>query len=229
MACKCAPALDVLKREVDALFPNRDKASDGCCGDAAHAARKSEHNPSLEGYARARDIDEDIIEGIGDRELDGLGLVLLADKRCRYLIYEAELLYPDGRRKPYSGINAHRHHLHITIHDWAVHDTRPWGIAAAFAPAPIPAPPTEDDMPLTARYVKRGDEKQVWLAGLVVCRPVTLFDAAEAQMREEGVKHLPGPSVETAGFEAVHDGKGVKRFVQLVDEPGARQYGLPKS
>lgn len=145
MACRCAPALDVARRELDALFPGRDKGSDGCCGDTAHAARKSDHNPNSDGYARARDYDEDIVDGIGDRELEGVGLVLLGDSRTKYLIYEGRLLYPDGTVKKYTGPNAHLHHLHHSIHDWAVRDTSPWGIARAFK---RPAPTEEnDDMP----------------------------------------------------------------------------------
>lgn len=136
MGCACAPALKVARDELNALFPNRDKGSDGCCGDADHAARKSDHNP-LNGYARAFDYDEDIVDGMGDQELQGMALVLLADSRTKYLIYEAQLLYPDGTVKPYTGVNAHRQHLHHSIKDSAVHDTRPWGIARAFQ---------EDDM-----------------------------------------------------------------------------------
>lgn len=139
MGCKCAPALLVARDELNACFPARDKASDGCCGDDAHKARKSDHNANLEGYARAYDYDEDISSVMGDQELQGMALVLLGDRRTKYLIYEARLLYPDGTVKPYSGINAHKHHLHHSIHDWAVHDRSPWGIAGAFQPAP-PAP-----------------------------------------------------------------------------------------
>jgi hypothetical protein len=148
MACKCAPALLTARNELNAVWPLRDKASDGCCGDAAHAARKSDHNPNLEGWARAYDYDEDVTEGLGTQELTGMGLVLLGDKRTKYLIYEAQLLYPDGTVKPYTGVNAHRQHLHHSIHDWAVLDTRPWGIARAFKSTPDE--PTEEDVPAPA-------------------------------------------------------------------------------
>lgn len=126
MACKCAPALLVLRNEVDARWPGRDRASDGCCGDAAHAARKSDHNPDASGYAHAEDIDEDIVQNMGDRPLWLLGVRLLADRRTKYLIYERQLLYPDGTVKPYHGINAHEHHLHISIKPGTEHDTLPW-------------------------------------------------------------------------------------------------------
>jgi hypothetical protein len=160
VACKCAPALLTARNELNAVWPLRDKASDGCCGDAAHAARKSDHNPNIEGYARAYDYDEDVTEGLGDRELTGMGLILLGDKRTKYLIYEAQLLYPDGTVKPYTGVNAHRQHLHHSIHDWAVLDTRPWGIARAFKPAA--APPEDDDMPPAPAVVRDSNGIRWW-------------------------------------------------------------------
>ena len=138
MSCRCAPALIVARNELNAVWPNRDRGSDGCCGDAAHRARKSDHNPRTtgpgKGFAAAYDYDEDIATDLGDRELTGVGLVLLGDPRTKYLIYEAQLLYPDGTVRAYTGVNAHRSHLHHSIHDWAIHDTRPWGIARAFQP-----------------------------------------------------------------------------------------------
>lgn len=150
MACTCAPALITARNELNACWPNRDRGSDGCCGDAAHRARKSDHNPrtsgAAKGFAAAYDYDEDIASGLGDRELTGFGLILLADPRTKMLIYEAEALYPDGTVRPYTGVNAHKSHLHHSIHDWAVHDTSPWNIAAAFAlPVEPPDPSEEDD------------------------------------------------------------------------------------
>lgn len=137
--CTCAPALVQLRRQVDDAWPGRDRKSDGCCGDDDHRNRKSDHNPAANGYAHALDIDEDIVAGMGDRPLWDFAVHLLADVRVRYLIYEAQLLYPDGRIKPYSGVNAHRHHLHISIHTRSTHDNRPWGT--------VPGPHQEDDMP----------------------------------------------------------------------------------
>lgn len=139
MACRCAPALVTLRNQIDAAYPGRDKASDGCCGDPAHAGRKSDHN-STAGFAHALDIDEDIVANMGDRPLWETGILLLSDHRTKYLIYEARILYPDGTDKPYTGPNAHRHHLHISIKTIATRDTRPWKIAKPASPAP-PLPP----------------------------------------------------------------------------------------
>lgn len=127
MSCRCAPALITLRDQLNTLYPHRDKASDGCCGDPAHRARKSDHNPT-NGYAHAYDFDEDIAPAMGEKPLWEFGLNLLADERTKYLIYEGRLLYPDGTNKPYSGANPHDHHLHLSIHTWATHDTDPWKV-----------------------------------------------------------------------------------------------------
>ena len=125
MPCRCAPALVALRNEVNARWPGRDKATDGCCGDAAHAARKSDHNANGSGYAHAHDFDEDIASGL--RPLwDTLRPVLLRDARTKYVIYEARIMYPDGTDRPYTGLNAHKQHLHLSIKATATHDTRRW-------------------------------------------------------------------------------------------------------
>lgn len=126
MACKCAPALLQLRKEVDARWPGRDKASDGCCGDAAHASRRSDHNADASGFAHAEDIDENVVDQIDPQPLWALGITLLSDTRTKYLIYEGRLLYPDGTNKRYTGINAHEHHLHISIKPGTEGDTRRW-------------------------------------------------------------------------------------------------------
>lgn len=143
MACRCAPALLQLRHQIDQAFPDRDRTSDGCCGDAAHAARKSDHNPDANGIAHALDIDEDIVTGLGDAPLLGWVSALLADPRCKYVIYEARIYYPGAAPKAYTGINAHRHHLHLSIRAGTENDTTPW---AGPPPATAPADP-EDDMP----------------------------------------------------------------------------------
>lgn len=126
MSCRCAPCLVMLDDAVTAQFPGRDQSSDGCCGDAAHASRKSDHNPDASGYAHAIDIDEDVVTTWGDRELWGFGILLLSDPRCKYVIYEQRILYPDGTDNAYTGVNAHQHHLHLSIKAGTEKDMRPW-------------------------------------------------------------------------------------------------------
>lgn len=129
--CRCAPSLIQLRSEVDERWPRRDKSSDGCCGDAAHASRRSDHNPFY-GYAHALDIDEDINPGAN---LNWLVPILMDDRRTKYVIYEGLIHYPGSRPRKYTGVNAHRQHLHVSIKTTATHDTSQW----------LPLPDEEDD------------------------------------------------------------------------------------
>lgn len=56
-----APSLNELERQYTARFPNRPKGTDGALGNAAHAARVSDHNPAWgltgEDYAVIRAVD----------------------------------------------------------------------------------------------------------------------------------------------------------------------------
>jgi hypothetical protein len=164
MACKCAPALVALRDEVNRLFLRRDKASDGCCGNEEHAARRSDHNPT-NGYAHALDIDEDIEPG---RDLLWLKPILLRDPRCKYVIYERRIAYPDGTDKPYTGVNAHTHHLHLSIKPGTALDTRRW------IPAGVtPTIPPEDEMTPAERWALADCwvRKSYELAGAVADEP----------------------------------------------------------
>ncbi len=49
-----------LREQIDDAFPDRDRTSDGWIGDTRHAARKSDHNPDVQGWVRAIDVDRDL-------------------------------------------------------------------------------------------------------------------------------------------------------------------------
>lgn len=173
MACRCAPALIALRTEVDARWPGRDKTSDGCCGDAAHAARTSDHNPDAQGWAHAYDIDEDIAPAT-----DLLGLWdawrAMPDPRIKYLIYEAQIVYPnsatDRRPRAYTGPNAHRHHMHVSIVAPATHDVSPWLARLFPQPATAPPTPTPEADTVIVRYLNAdtGERGDVVLPGNVL-------------------------------------------------------------
>ena len=120
-----APSLNVLRDEIDDAYPHRQKKLDGTIGDAAHAARDSDHNPNSRGSVNARDVDE-----IG---IDAWALVACAilDDRTNYVIYEGRIWQRKHgfKPRPYTGPNAHKQHVHISILQTrqAEQDVRPWG------------------------------------------------------------------------------------------------------
>lgn len=120
-----APSLNVLRDEIDAAYPHRQKKMDGTIGDAAHAARDSDHNPNARGSVNAIDVDE-----IG---IDAWALVACAilDDRTNYVIYEQKIWQRKHgfKPRPYTGLNAHKQHVHISILQTrqAEQDVRPWG------------------------------------------------------------------------------------------------------
>lgn len=159
MACTCAPALIQLRNEFDQRWPKRDKASDGCCASSTHSTQNptSDHEPGAKGatpgYAHAFDFDEDL--DASTHSLMFLVPILLRDSRCKYIIYEKQLFYPDGTVRAYTGINPHDKHLHLSILPGATFDKRLW-LSSLDASQPTPTPsPTEDIVKLFfVRHVK---------------------------------------------------------------------------
>ena len=122
-----APSLAQLRRETNTRWPNRDKTTDGTIGDTAHSSRASDHNPNSRGSVNAIDIDED---GIDAWRLISL---LITDPRVYYVIYEGRIWQRKYgfKPRPYTGINAHRKHVHVSIFQSAAaeQNTAPWGVA----------------------------------------------------------------------------------------------------
>lgn len=187
---RCATSLLVLLREVNAVNPGRDKTSDGGVGDAAHQARPSSHNPDQYGVYRARDFDKDgldagaLAEHIRRRGQAG-------DPRLRnggYVIWNRRIAGPDHRGwqwRPYTGINAHLSHVHVSVTDDPGHydDPRPWG----WLPPALPIQRIgEDDMFIvrqtgkhwisngqTKRLITSSNDEKVYLAAKVPVLPLS--------------------------------------------------------
>jgi hypothetical protein len=121
-----------LRDQVNAAFPNRDKASDGTIGDTAHQAETSGHNPDDTSGARpewngdpdstpevrAWDMDSDLraapatAQQLVDhlRALPGLSSVL------RYMIFSRKIYRASNGWRPeeYTGASAHTEHIHFS-------------------------------------------------------------------------------------------------------------------
>ena len=120
---RATPAAIAVLRQATALFPKRNKASDGLLPSAAHlkASPNSDHNTGL-----AVDLTHDPKNGI---DCDVIFDELKKDERVAYLIFKGKIWSRDrkaeGERK-YSGSNPHNKHLHISIRSSHSNDTSNW-------------------------------------------------------------------------------------------------------
>lgn len=191
-----SPALARLRDQINELWPDRDKRSDGWIGDPAHAARKSEHNPdwSSDGIVRAIDVDKDGVD---------MGKILSAvlfDPRTWYVIWDGKIRYgdhvegvPEGWR-PYKGANKHDRHMHISVRKVGRWDrnTARWAF-----PTPTPAtPPTKEEDDVSAEDVWNhrisietadGDQKPV-TASAILDRLITLERDTQGAVAETNKK-----------------------------------------
>lgn len=134
-------SLKVLLSQVNALAPNRSKASDGWIGDVKHMARHSDHNPEPDGTVDARDFTNDPSNGCDARKL-AQAILDSRDKRLSYVISNGQIA--SGRKGPqpwvwrkYNGSNGHYHHCHVSVLDEGQDDTTPWKIESAFSKPPV--------------------------------------------------------------------------------------------
>lgn len=119
MSWRMAKSLEKLREQINAKWPKRDKSSDGGIGDTAHSSRASDHNPNDAGVVCARDFDSDLAVGFDGSDLADK-LLASRDKRIKYIISEGRICSGIGGPspwvwRPYSGANAHRHHMHISV------------------------------------------------------------------------------------------------------------------
>ena len=119
MAKLCKAGIQ-LREQVDDMYMDRDRKSDGWIGDTRHSARKSDHNPDKNGIVRALDLDADL----GAHKEEAYALVekirkcaKRGDKRIKYIIYDGKIMSPimNWKRRKYRGANPHRSHFHISF------------------------------------------------------------------------------------------------------------------
>jgi peptidoglycan hydrolase-like protein with peptidoglycan-binding domain len=155
---RAAKSLVTLYDEVVAAYPNRTlTADDATIGDAAHAARTSDHNP-VHGVVCALDLTHDPRGGF-DSYAFAERLRQFQDQRIKYVISNHRIFY--GPRSPsHSGTpskqwkwetypadkDPHTDHIHISVDDPRYYDdTALWKIDSA-TPTP-PVPPISDGSP----------------------------------------------------------------------------------
>jgi hypothetical protein len=122
MTPKLCKAGQQLRLQVDDCYPDRDRTSDGWIGDTRHSARPSDHNPDEQGIVRAIDIDRDLsYDSKPDLMPDLADQIRLyakrGDKRISYIIFNGKI--SSSKKgwawRPYSGINPHTKHCHVSF------------------------------------------------------------------------------------------------------------------
>lgn len=136
MEWRVAESLEQLLEQVNEIAPNRSKISDGSIGDPNHASRVSDHNPHCgPGVVTARDITHDPDKGADMGQITE-ALRESRDPRIKYVIYNGRMFssyqsgsHPAWSWRPYTGINAHEKHAHISVNCDGQKDSRtPWTI-----------------------------------------------------------------------------------------------------
>lgn len=120
LAKKATPAAVAVLRQATALWPKRNKASDGLLPSAAHVKQNpnSDHNSGF-----AVDLTHDIAAGV---DCSFIFIKLQKDPRVKYLIFNGMIWSKEKGNRKYTGPNKHNKHLHISIKDECGNDTSPW-------------------------------------------------------------------------------------------------------
>ena len=154
-----APAAKQLLAEVNFLWPNRSKRSDGTIGDAAHASRTSHHNPDADGSVNAIDITHH--PGVFDAHRFVRWLVTRNDSRVIEVISNREIWTRARARegwRRYRGSNPHTAHAHISFsHTPALENsTTTYNIGEFFnrTVTALATPAAPEEHPMTDTYLR---------------------------------------------------------------------------
>jgi hypothetical protein len=157
MAWVLTKGLTTVRAEFNAVFPDRDRASDGTVGNTAHQGSTSGHNPDRTGNAeykdgdakdevRAIDIDVDLKSTVTMEQV--VQYLLRRARRgvyipLRYIIYSGRIWSrKDGWvTRDYTGSNPHATHVHLSGDYTQAADE--WSGTLGLATL------LEDDMPIT--------------------------------------------------------------------------------
>jgi hypothetical protein len=154
MSWRLAKSLETLRAQLNQRYPRRDRKSDGTIGDQAHSSRTSDHNIDSKGRVCAFDITRDPANG---PDLAKMIPLLLADARCKYVIYQAKIYNPSingGAARPYTGANAHKQHLHLSVNQAGADDPASWVLPGAPLATSVEKPPAPEPKP--RQVLKKG-------------------------------------------------------------------------
>jgi hypothetical protein len=161
-------------QDATARWPNRNRASDGIMGDAAHNRRKSDHNDG-----NAYDLTHDPANGV---DCHTLSRQVINDPRVTYVIWNHRIFNrsraAEGWRN-YTGANPHTKHMHVSIRAAARDNLSPWpwsvgGAAATQPPQPESTTPTMTGA--TLRLNSRGTDVRTLQQRLVAWRMMSQDD-----------------------------------------------------
>lgn len=131
---RLAPSLVRARAVIDARWPEHDRTMDGWIGDAAHQARRSDHNPNERDIVDA--IDVDMFGGSTPVHRPSVVAGLMVHPATNYVIHDRRIYQRADQFRPrvYNGINPHDKHCHCSIMQspMAEHDPTPWTLLAAF-------------------------------------------------------------------------------------------------
>lgn len=162
-----APACRKALTDATLRFPNRNRASDGIMGDAAHSRRRSDHN-----LGNAFDLTHDPSNGVN---CNALALLAIGDERVTYVIWNRRI-YNRARAgegwRPYGGSNPHTHHMHVSIRATERNSLAAWAWSPNGAPVPnAPSSPVPGALPPN-RVLRKGDRGE---AVKILQRKLNLF------------------------------------------------------
>lgn len=163
MAWRVAKSLVKLRDQFNTQYPNRNKGSDGSIGDAAHASRKSDHNPWVKdgktGIVTAIDLTHDAKNGVDTWKIADT-LRANRDPRIKYVISNKRIfssVSSPWQWRRYTGSNPHSAHMHVSVHSSKHHydSERDWDLGQPNPPTVNPVEPSPDD-PARRETIRRG-------------------------------------------------------------------------